>query len=153
MRKLLLIIVAIPLMGALGWWYFHERQLTDLGPSYREYAYVTNGKSNTVTVIDLRTFQPAKTIRVGTEPTGVAVNPRRNEVYVVNSGSGSLNVIDAESNAVTATITTQSKPFFISVSDDGKRGYVANSASNTVSVIDLDRHAVNQNIRVGAAPG
>ena len=46
----------------LGWWYFHERPLPAYGPAYREYAYITNGKSNTVSVIDLRTFQPAKTI-------------------------------------------------------------------------------------------
>ncbi len=51
--------------GGLGWWYFQERQLPSYGPAYREYAYVTNGKSNTVSVIDLRTFQPAATIRVG----------------------------------------------------------------------------------------
>jgi len=36
-----------------------------MGRLYREYAYVTNGKSNTVSVIDLRTFEPAKTIAVG----------------------------------------------------------------------------------------
>ena len=61
MRKLLFIVVLSPVVVAMGWWYFHEQQLTDYGPAYREYAYITNGKSNTVTVIDLRTFQLAKT--------------------------------------------------------------------------------------------
>ena len=55
---------------------FGERQLPTYGPAYREYAYVTNGKSNTVSVIDLRTFQPARTIQVGSEPTGIAANPQ-----------------------------------------------------------------------------
>ena len=64
----------LPILGGLGWWYLRERQLPAYGPAYREYAYVTNGKSNTVSVIDLRTFQPAKTIRVGNEPTGIAAN-------------------------------------------------------------------------------
>ena len=62
------------------------------------------GKSNTVTVIDLRTFEPARTLTVGSNPTGVAANGRKNEVYVVNTGSDNVSVIDAERNAVVATI-------------------------------------------------
>ena len=69
---------------------------------YREYAYVSNGGSNTVTVLDVVNLRVDRTVRVGANPTGVAVNPRRNEVYVVNSGSGTVSVIDAEKNSVAA---------------------------------------------------
>ena len=82
MRKLLILIVLIPLLGGLGWWYFREQALPDYGPAYREYAYVTNGKSNTVSVIDLRTFELAKTIPVGAEPTGVAANGRTQRLNI-----------------------------------------------------------------------
>ena len=58
MRKLLLTIVLLPILSGIAWWYFREQRLPNYGPSYREYAYVTNGKSNTVTVIDLRTLMP-----------------------------------------------------------------------------------------------
>ena len=153
MRKLLIIIVLIPLLGALGWWYLREQALPDYGPAYREYAYVTNGKSNTVSVIDMRTFEPAKTIAVGMEPTGVAANTRKNEIYVVNTGSNNVSVIDAERNTVVATIGVHGRPYFIDVSEDGKRGYVANSGSANVSVIDLDKKVVIGNVRVGSAPG
>ena len=136
-----------------GWWYFSESPLPDYGPSYREYAYVTNGKSNTVTVIDLRTFQSAKTIPVGSEPTGVAPNPAKNEVYVVNTASNNVSVIDAEKNQVVATIGVHGKPYFIDVAKDGKRAYVANSGSANVSVIDLEKRSVVGSLRMGAAPG
>ena len=96
MKKLLFIVVLLPILGGIGWWYFREEPLPDYGPAYREYAYVTNGKSNTVSVIDLRTFELAKTIAVGLEPTGVTANSKKNEVYVVNSGSNNISVIDAE---------------------------------------------------------
>ena len=56
MRKILIIAVVIPLVAAAGWYYFRERALPGYGPLYREYAYITNGKSNSVTVIDLRSF-------------------------------------------------------------------------------------------------
>ena len=96
LRKLLFIVVLSPIVAAIAWLYFHEQQLTDYGPAYHEYAYVTNGKSNTVSVIDLRTFQSAKTIKVGSEPTGIAANSKKNEIYVVNAGSNNISVIDAE---------------------------------------------------------
>lgn len=152
MKKFLFLAVLLPVVGALAWWYFHERQLPAYGPAYREYAYVTNGKSNTVSVIDLRTFQPAKTIRVGSEPTGIAANGKKNELYVVNTQSNSVSVIDAERNELVATIGVHASPYFIDVSVDGQRGYVANSKSANVSVLDLEKRLVLGNIRVGASP-
>ena len=153
MRKLLFIMVLIPLVGAAGWWYFREQALPDYGPAYREYAYVSNGKSNTVSVIDLRTFELAKTIPVGVSPTGIAANSKKNEIYVVNSGSNNVSVIDAEKNAVVATIGVHGRPYFIDVAEDGRRAYVANSESANVSVIDLEKRALIGNVRVGSGPG
>ena len=153
MRKLLFIAVLIPILGGLGWWYFREQALPDYGPAYREYAYVTNGKSNTVSVIDLRTFALAKTIPVGSEPTGIAANSKKNEIYVANPGSNNISVINAETNTVVATIGVHGRPYFIDVAEDGKRAYVANSGSSNVSVIDLERRTVLANVRVGASPG
>jgi YVTN family beta-propeller protein len=121
--------------------------------AYHEYAYVTNGKSNDVSVIDMRTFKPLKSIPVGKGPTGVASSPSRNEVYVVDSDSNELRVIDAERNVVTANITLGRSPFFVDVASDGDRAYVANSGSNDVSVIDLTAKKVIASIAVGAAPG
>ena len=135
MRKLLIIAVLVPILLASGWYYFHERTLPGYGPLYREYAYISNGKSDTVTVIDLRSFSPVRTLQVGTDPTGVAANPKRNEVYVVNSGSSNVSVIDAEQNKVVATIGVNGRPHFIDVSPDGHRAYVANSGSANVSSI------------------
>jgi YVTN family beta-propeller protein len=154
LRKLLiLLVIFVPVLGGLGWWYFREQPLPDYGPAYREYAYVTNGKSNTVSVIDVHTFTPAKTIVVGSNPTGVVANSRKNEIYVVNTGSNNISVIDAEKNVVVATIGVHGRPYFIDVSADGNRAYVANSGSANVSVIDLVKRVVVGNIRVGAEPG
>jgi len=154
LRKLLLIIVVLPILGGVGWWYFHGREITTYLPLYREFAYVTNGKSNTVSVINLtadpvKGFTVVRNISVGIEPTGIAANSKKNEVYVVNTGSNNISVIDAERNAVVATIGVHGKPYFIDVSADGKRGYVANSGSANVSVIDLEKRIVLGNIRVG----
>jgi YVTN family beta-propeller protein len=129
--------------------------------NYREFAYVTNGGSNTVTVLDLVNLRRDREIAVGDNPTGVAISLTRNEVYVVNSGggnstgsgNGSVSVIDAQTNAVAATIPVRKKPYFIDVSQDGHRAYVANSGSNNVSVIDLYTRKTVATIGVGEAPG
>lgn len=125
----------------------------DVPPGYHEFAYISNGGSNTVSVLDLVYMRQDHTLRVGDNPTGLAVNPRRNEVYVVNTQSGTVSVIDAEANRVVATIPVHRQPYFISVDDTGRRAYVANSASNTVSVIDLDRRREIALAGTGEQPG
>jgi YVTN family beta-propeller protein len=48
--------------------------------SYHEFAYVSNGASNTVTVLDLVNLRQDRVLQVGRQPTGLAVNPVRDEV-------------------------------------------------------------------------
>ncbi len=130
-----------------------QNDATESQANYREYAYVSNGGSNTVTVLDLVNMRQDRVIAVGINPSGLAVNPRRNEVYVVNSGSGTVTVINAETNTAAATIPVQRRPYAIDVDADGRRAYVANSASNNVSVIDLALRRVIGVIGAGEAPG
>ncbi|MGD0346070.1 MAG: YncE family protein [Terracidiphilus sp.] len=110
-------------------------------PNYREYAYVTNGGSNTVTIVDVVNVRVDRELAVGRHPVAVAASPTRNEIYVVNGGAagadGSVSVIDAEHNTVTATIAVHRQPLSIDLDADGARAYVVNSGSNSVSVIDL----------------
>jgi YVTN family beta-propeller protein len=129
----------------------------DVPAGYREFAYVSNGSSNTVSVLDLVYLRQDRTLQVGTQPTGLAVNPKRNEIYVVNtgtpSGNGSVSVVDTEANRVVATIAVHKLPYFIDVDAAGHRAYVANSGSNTVSVIDLDRRREIAVAGTGEQPG
>src|SRR5581483_62313 len=157
LRKFLVIVVLSPVILGIGWWYFHQRSLPDYGPSYREYAYVTNGKSNTVSVIDLTprpipSFNVIKSIPVGNNPTGVASNPKKPEIYVVDTASDNVSVIDAQRNAVIATIGVHGRPYFMAVSPDGKRGYVPNSGSANISVLDLEKKIVIATLKVGGSP-
>ena len=67
----------------------------DVPAGYREYAYISNGGSNTVTVLDLVYLRQDRTLQVGANPANLAVNPARNEIYVANTQSGTISVIDA----------------------------------------------------------
>lgn len=121
-------------------------------PNYREYAYVTNGISNTLTVLDVVNVRLDRELAVGQNPVAVAANPALNEIYVVNSGSaagqGSLTVINAENNSIAATIPLRREPVSIDLDADGKLAYIANSGSNSISVLDL--HARREIAAIGA---
>ncbi len=149
MRRLSLLCAFLPLMLA-GCRRHHFPQYPS---DYREFAYVTNSGSNTVTVLDLVHLRQDRVVAVGSNPTGITANPRRNEVYAVNTGSGTISVIDATLNRVVATISVHRKPYFIDVDSAGKRAYVANSGSNNVSVIDLGKRREIRTIGAGEGPG
>ncbi len=131
----------------------HRNRFPSFPADYREFAYVSDGTSGTVTVLDLVHVRPERTLQVGRQPTGLAVNPKRNEIYAVNTGSDSVSIINAETNQVVATVGVHHTPYFISVAPDGRRAYVANAGANNVSVLDLDTRREIATIAAGEAPG
>ena len=147
-------IVITPLLIALTACRPHDFPQYDT--NYREYAYVTNGDSGTVSVYDVVNVRVDREIPVGQNPTAVAANPARNEVYVVNSGTpagqGSVAVINAENNSVAATIPVHKLPVAITVDADGNLAYVVNSGSNSISVLDLKTRREVARIGVGENP-
>jgi YVTN family beta-propeller protein len=56
-------------------------------------AYVTNGISGTVSVVDLGLRRVVKTIKVGTEPRGCALTPDGSLLYVANHTEGTVSII------------------------------------------------------------
>jgi YVTN family beta-propeller protein len=136
LKRFAAIAVWALLLGGAG---CRRSSFPDVPEGYREFAYVSNGGSNTVSVLDLVYLRQDRTLQVGTNPTNLAANPVRNEIYVVNTQSGTVSVIDADANRVAATVPVHHLPLFVAVEPTGHRAYVANSGSNTVSVLDLDR--------------
>ncbi|MFY7965549.1 MAG: YncE family protein [Chitinophagaceae bacterium] len=88
-------------------------------------AYVCNGKSNTVSIINPITKAIISTVNVGTNPVG-AWQSSINKMFVDNEDDGSISVIDVVSNINLATINLGFKP-----------GYAAfNSSVNELWVSD-----------------
>jgi YVTN family beta-propeller protein len=118
--------------------------------NYREYAYVANGGSNTVSVLDVVDMRQQGLLTVGPHPVALVANPVRNQVYTINRGAlpggtaagpagrqrGSVSVIDAEQNLVKATIPVGLLPAAAAMDAGGTRLFVANAGSNNVSVVD-----------------
>src|SRR2546426_1255181 len=86
--------------------------------------FVTNEKSDDVTVIDAATRAVVGTIKVGKRPRGVAVSPDGRRVYVSNSNSDSLSVIDAKSLEVLKTVPAGGGPGGLSLHKAGTARYL-----------------------------
>ena len=136
LARSIIAVACVVLLGVSG---CRRSGFPDVPSGYREYAYISNGSSNTVTVLDLVYLRQDRTLQVGANPINLVANPVRNEIYVANTQSGTISVIDAETNRIAATIAVHRLPSFVSVDPTGHRAYVANSGSNTISVLDLDR--------------
>jgi len=125
-------------------------------PNYREYAYVTNGASNTVSIYDVVNVRLDRELPVGVKPVAVVASVRRNEVYVVNAGAagtlGSVTIINAENNSIAAGISVHKQPAALALAPEGDLAYVANTASNNVSVLDLKTRREVAAIGTGEEP-
>jgi YVTN family beta-propeller protein len=75
------------------------------------FAYVTNKRDNTVSIIDTVTNTVAATVAMAIDPEGVAVSRDGKFVYVANVGSDNVSVISTASNTVAATVAVESLPF------------------------------------------
>ncbi|MDD3041086.1 PGF-pre-PGF domain-containing protein [Bacteroides sp.] len=116
------------------------------------FAYITNAKSNKVSVIDTTTNNIIATINVGSDPWGVAVSSDGTKAYIANVYSNSISIIDTTTNTVISTVNVGREPFGVAVSPDGTKVYVANYLSDTVSVIDTKTNAVTATVDVALYP-
>ena len=103
-------------------------------------AYVANGGTNTVSVIDETTGAVTATITVGANPSAVAVDPTSHTAYVANL-AGTVSVIDEAAGAVTATVPVGADPSGVAVDPTTHIAYVPNYGDGTVSVISVTRPA------------
>ena len=104
-------------------------------------------------------------IPVGSNPSGVAVNPTTNRIYTANwnayGHSGDVSVIDGGTNTEIDTdgnpangitrIAVGHAPRGVAVNPTANRVYTANAGSSTVSVIDSGTNTVVATVPVDAA--
>jgi YVTN family beta-propeller protein len=70
------------------------RTITADTDQIERFVFVPNEASDSVSIIHGRNITLYKTISVGNQPNGIAVNPIMNRVYTSNHGNGSISAID-----------------------------------------------------------
>jgi YVTN family beta-propeller protein len=121
---------------------------TDIA-SQTEWAYVTNSRSNSVTIIDTKTKKEVATIPVGQSPDAITVTSDGKKAYVLDGGLESfISVIDTQSKKVTAAIPINEEIVYaLAITPDEKYVYV--TGHGTVSIIDIEKEEVVKRLYTG----
>src|SRR5215469_10370695 len=83
-------------------------------------AYVSNERSNTVSVIDTNKWEVIKTIKVGQRPRGIAYTKDQKYVLVAVGDDDTIQMIDTATNEVVDKLPSGSDPEFFAQDPTGK---------------------------------
>ena len=107
--------------------------LAAAAPALAFIAYVSNEKSNTVSVIDTDKWAVTNTIKVGQRPRGIEFTRDGKFVMVAVGDDDTIQVIDAATQQVVDSLPSGPDPELFAQDAAGKILYVANENDNTVT--------------------
>jgi YVTN family beta-propeller protein len=83
--------------------------------------FITNGRADTITVVDLDTLRTLETIKAGgPDPDGIMYALNLKRLYVSNGHDKSVSVIDPTTGKVVATMPVGGKPESLAIDNDGR---------------------------------
>src|SRR5258708_15720910 len=98
--------------------------------------FISNGRSNTVTIFDLKTLAKiGADVRTGKNPDAIIYDPGSKRIFAFNGSSNDATAIDAKEGSLAGTIPLDGKPEF--AAGDGK-GHVYVNIEDKSSVYDID---------------
>lgn len=109
--------------------------------------YTSDGKANSCTVFDLKTYKPLGKVEAGTNPDAIFYDEYSKKVYAFNGRSKDATVIDPATDKVIATIPLGGKPE-AGVSDGKGRVYVNSETTNEVVVINDNTFKVEKRYKL-----
>ncbi|HEU4789629.1 MAG TPA: hypothetical protein VFS71_08100 [Flavobacterium sp.] len=102
-------------------------------------AFITDGKDNSVTIVDLKTFELIEKVAIeGQKPDAVLYDQFSKKVFAYNANSNDATVLDAITNKVIKTIPLGGKPEF-SVTNTKGLIYVNIEDKNEIKTIDASK--------------
>jgi len=109
--------------------------------------YITNGKTNQVTVFDIKTLQPVLVIPAGKNPDALLYDKFSNKVFIFNNDDESITIIDAATDKVIQTIDTGGNPEAGVTNDEGMI-YVNLEDTNEIIAISSKTLVVNSRFKL-----
>lgn len=104
--------------------------------------YTSNGKTNNVTVFDLKTGATLTQIEVGKNPDWIMYDPFSKKIVTSNHSGGDLSLIDVNTNQVVATIAIGGTKLETVVSDEAGKLFVNLEDKNQIAEVDIAKAAV-----------
>ena len=122
------------------------------------FAFVTNERDGTITVIDTRTDTVYSTIKVGGRLRGIRLSPDKQRIWVAisyptNQSQGEDKIAELDLNGnVVAKYEAGTDPENFVIDDNATRLYIANEDAGTASITDIKANRVIATMPVGLEP-
>lgn len=143
-----------------------DSTLVDQRPRHAEFSpdgrllWVSSEVGGSVTVIDVATRQPVKTLRFAVrgvkkdqvQPVGIRMTADGTRAFVALGPANHIAVVNTATYETEALILVGRRVWHMEISPDGKRLYAANGVSGDVSVVALDDLSVVRSVKVGRYP-
>ena len=110
--------------------------------------YTTNGRPNTATMFDTKTFKAMKEIPTGKKPDAIMYDAFSKRIFIFNNDGGTATVLDAKTGDVAGTVELGGAPE-AAVSDDNGLIFVNLEDKNQVAVFDAKTLAVKHHWPLG----
>lgn len=126
-------------------------------PAHAASLFVTNTKSNSISIIDTTTFEVTGTIALGPgKPNRIVFEPNGRTAWVVYDKSHDLAIVDAETRKLVKRVKIGGNPYNLAVSPDNRTLYVLDWASDTsndeVIAWDLAAQKIEWRLEVSTWP-
>jgi YVTN family beta-propeller protein len=116
------------------------------------FAFVSNRKSESVSVVDIRKLAKVNDVKVGQEPVSMALSELSKAIYVASEIDGLVAVIDGETQQVIARMQTKPGARSIRFAPGGRYGFVLNTKQSTVTIFDAASNRVLHEVKAGKSP-
>jgi len=126
----------------------HEIALSDDS----RWAFVSNRSDGTVSVIDVRTLELERTLKLGGQPISLAYSKLAQRLYVADAQGGLVHIIRPGDFETVGRIATKPGLGPIRFTDDGRWGLLLNTSEDRVLVLDPSSNSVVHELAVQAQP-
>jgi YVTN family beta-propeller protein len=116
------------------------------------YAFVTNSKDGTLSIIDVQALKKVKDIELKGLPVGVAYSSLSKAAYVSVGDAGYVAVVDGKSHTMTAKITGKPGLWAIRFAPGDRWGFVLNAKEGLVQVFDTADNKIRYTTEVDKEP-
>ncbi|MDN2659182.1 YVTN family beta-propeller repeat protein [Neptunomonas sp. CHC150] len=120
--------------------------------TWAETAYVSNEKDDTISVIDLDTFEVTDTIEVGERPRGIILSKDQTKLYICASDSDTVQVMDLATHSIIKELPSGEDPEQFALHPNDRHLYIANEDDALATVVDTETNEVLAQIDVGVEP-
>src|SRR5262249_32772217 len=99
--------------------------------------FVSNEKTNNLIVLDPKTYQVVKDIKVSRRPRDMHFSADRSKLYVACGDDDVIDIVDVAKLEVIGKLATGPSPETFALDEKRRRIYVANEEGSSLSMIDI----------------